>query len=245
MPGLIMAGARMTAAADTPITIFGSKLLSWLRADLGVTTGTGGVSDWADQSGNGRDYTQSDTAKRPATGGTLGGQASLVFTPANSDHLALGGTSYGSPSALHVIRVCSIAADPPAGSPAGGLDGFGAFAGAQIEYPYTSGDIYDSTGANSRVNAGNPGTSLTTDHVYETTSTGSAFKCLVNGGSLYSGASLGVGVRATPEIGGDTRSSRYIDGEIAEHIVLNAEPSAGERTAFAAYILARYGLTIT
>jgi hypothetical protein len=244
MTALIMAGGKK-AAAWSPVTA-AATCLSWHRADLGVTTATGGVSVWADQSGNGRTYEQTVSAKRPATGGTLGGQASLIFTAANSDHLALTGTSYGSPSALHVIRVCSIAADPPAGSPAGGLDGFGAFAGAQIEYPYTSGDIYDSTGANSRVNAGNPSTSLTTDHVYETVSTASAFKCYVNGGTaLYSGASLGVGVRAVPEIGGDTRSVRYLDGELAEIMVFSSELGAGDRTGLSAYMLARYGITIT
>jgi len=50
----------------TPLTIFGAaSVLQWCRADLGVTVATG-VSVWADQSGNGKDYLQATAANQPA-----------------------------------------------------------------------------------------------------------------------------------------------------------------------------------
>lgn len=51
-------------AATTPLTILGS-LAWWVRADLGITIGTG-VSAWADQSGNGVNFSQGTGAAQPA-----------------------------------------------------------------------------------------------------------------------------------------------------------------------------------
>lgn len=43
-----------------------SNLVLWLRNDLGITTSTGTVSSWADQSGNGHDATQATAGLRPS-----------------------------------------------------------------------------------------------------------------------------------------------------------------------------------
>lgn len=40
-------------------------LVTWLRADLGVTSDVNGVSAWADQSGNGHNYAQATNANKP------------------------------------------------------------------------------------------------------------------------------------------------------------------------------------
>lgn len=62
----------------TPLTILGS-LAWWVRADLGITTGTG-VSAWADQSGNGVDFTQGTGSAQPAlVAGTINGQPAVSF----------------------------------------------------------------------------------------------------------------------------------------------------------------------
>lgn len=42
-----------------------ASLALWLKGDVGVTVTGAGVSTWADQSGNGRDFTQSTDADRP------------------------------------------------------------------------------------------------------------------------------------------------------------------------------------
>jgi len=47
-----------------PSDITGLQL--WLRSDAGVTTSSGAVTDWADQSGNSNDASQSTSASRPA-----------------------------------------------------------------------------------------------------------------------------------------------------------------------------------
>jgi len=43
-----------------------SDLWLWVKADAGVTLTSGAVSTWADQSGNGHDFTQATTSRRPA-----------------------------------------------------------------------------------------------------------------------------------------------------------------------------------
>lgn len=45
-----------------------STLSLWLRSDKGVTTSSGNVTEWADQSGNDNDATQNDGAEQPAFG---------------------------------------------------------------------------------------------------------------------------------------------------------------------------------
>jgi lysophospholipase L1-like esterase len=61
--GVKTGGAEQTADAHpafptaSPLTIWGSAVLSWHRSDLGITTSGGVVTQWLDQSGNGRTRT--------------------------------------------------------------------------------------------------------------------------------------------------------------------------------------------
>ena len=237
----LMGAARKRAVAEPP-AIFGSKLLSWHRADLLVTLASGRASDWGDSSGNGRTFSQGTAGSRPLPG-TMGGQASLYFDATRPDYLSLSGSGYGSPSALHVFRYMARNADPAPTSAKSGLDDFGSSA-AKSHVPFTDSTVYDHTGGVTRATVGNPAASLAVPCVYESISTGSKFEARLDGTSIYSGASLGVGVPATPWIGGGSHGA-YMDGHIGEIVVLNAEASAGERSAWAAYILSRYGLTVT
>jgi hypothetical protein len=72
----------------TPLTIFGSSVELWLRADLGVTIGTG-VSAWADQSGKGRHCTQAAGSQQPSVVSSWkNGKPALDFVPGSSQVLA-------------------------------------------------------------------------------------------------------------------------------------------------------------
>lgn len=245
MRALAINGARVRRGGgappppDGPDVIFGSALLSWHRADLGVSDILGSVTDWADQSGNGRDF----AAAFSPTLGTNAGQAALVFVGSSTQYLTLSGTSYGSPSQVHVIRVLQRNADPAPTTQKSGLDDWGTSA-AKSHIPYTDGTVYDSTGGTTRATVGNPSTSLATLCTYESTATGSAFVARVNGSVVYSGASIGVAIAATPWIGGGSHGA-YMDGYLSEVIVLNTTPDATQRSQMAAYILDRYGLTIS
>jgi len=235
-------GSGPYPALATPVGIFGSKLMSWLRADLGVSLdGSSNVAAWADQAvGTGRDYGQGTAARRPSMG-TINGKPAINFDYANTEYLSLTGATYGAPAAVQVIRVNQRNADPAAAAGGGGLDDFGTFV-AKSYMPFTDGVIYDSTACSAtRFTAGNPTPFVfTAPNVYESISTGAKFDVLLNGSLFYTAGSGGVVVTATPTIGGAVGVT-YMDGVIGEHIVLNAEASASERAMYAAYVLAYWG----
>jgi hypothetical protein len=83
------------AFGDTPLLI--PNLGLWLKADAGVTLVSGAVNAWADQSGNGRDFSAPAGANRPAYSGTLNGLPVLTFD---------GGTDYlqGNAASLNIAR---------------------------------------------------------------------------------------------------------------------------------------------
>lgn len=71
-------GLMSTPSSFSPLNL-GSSLKLWLNADLGITTVSGMVSQWNDQSGNGAHFQQTTAANRPLYG-TLAssGKAAVV-----------------------------------------------------------------------------------------------------------------------------------------------------------------------
>ena len=121
-PGTGTAGTAGTSAAPLPGCTYptGSKLSAltegiptsglrlWLRADAGVAfDAQHGVCVWQDQSGNGRDVSQTDPAARPKTGALLGGKPALNVDPGQmllrADMLGIGATSARSIVAVYAL----------------------------------------------------------------------------------------------------------------------------------------------
>jgi len=76
--GIAIPGRANVVGTSDPLSIFGAaSVLQWVRADLGITLGTG-VSAWADQSGNGKHYTQATGANQPVYNAT---DATLNYLP--------------------------------------------------------------------------------------------------------------------------------------------------------------------
>jgi len=73
------------SGGNTPTTI--PNLGLWLKADAGVTLVSGAVDAWADQSGNGRNFSAPASANRPAYSNTLNGLPVLTFD-GSTDYLA-------------------------------------------------------------------------------------------------------------------------------------------------------------
>ncbi|WP_307438338.1 MULTISPECIES: S-layer homology domain-containing protein [unclassified Paenibacillus] len=63
-PTVLAPQTAKAAAAAAPGGVT-TNLHLWLRADTGVTTANGTVSAWNDQSGNNRDFSQTDATKQP------------------------------------------------------------------------------------------------------------------------------------------------------------------------------------
>jgi len=70
----------------------GARLLMWSRSDLGATMNGSTVSDWADSSGNGNDFSQSTAIEQPTLASAgLGGRPELTFDGSND---AMDGASF-------------------------------------------------------------------------------------------------------------------------------------------------------
>lgn len=81
-PGRIFGHKRPGGAAAPFVPTDVSGCVLWLRADLGVTdAGAGAVSAWADQSGAGHNLSQSTSGSRPVyTASIINGQPVIRFT---------------------------------------------------------------------------------------------------------------------------------------------------------------------
>lgn len=109
-PGSYGDGFIKTPSTITnPDSIQPAHLLSWFRADSGVTEGTGGVSEWADKRGSGYALGQSASGQRPAlvaSSSNFNNLPTLEFTQANNDFLVA--TSYSDlPDEVTIVVVGS------------------------------------------------------------------------------------------------------------------------------------------
>jgi hypothetical protein len=102
------AGAAGMDAGTVVPTDIQSDLQLWLRADLGVTETAGLISGWADQSGKGHDYAQTEGTFRPELAtAAIGGKPSVKF--ANGPRFLTGsGFSYKSGATLFLVARLAV-----------------------------------------------------------------------------------------------------------------------------------------
>lgn len=246
IPGSRMSARRIALASgaapppSTPATIMGANTLLWVRADLGVTLGVG-VSAWADQSGNGRDLTQSTGASQPAytaSDATLGNLPSITFDGAD-DYLA--NAAYNRPA--------------PGTTP---TFAWGVFKLAT----WTSGrHIFGRNSAGTlRVMMGGASPQLRGENGVNGALNGAAtlgswfrFECLFNnsttdylkiGGTSATGINCGNGARTGLNLAalGTALPANVVFAEFCEFDIL---PSGGQLAALDAYVVARYGAGLT
>lgn len=82
--GRVAMASRITSPLDLP------NLAYWFRADLGVSTTGGKVTNWLDQSGNGHHVSQSTDSQRPtfnASDANFNNQSTFTFANASSTQL--------------------------------------------------------------------------------------------------------------------------------------------------------------
>jgi len=223
-------GGYLTALnAWTPKSIAG--LAVWLRADMGVITGTGGVSEWIDQSGNWNSAAQTNSAWRPdlnASDSNLNSQPSLTFGASQAMDLALNETS----SDWTVFSVAYVSST--SGTRSIMDDGASA-----MRYRAVSGNMTSWDGAS---------------QVSQTMAVGAHAICARHGasaGMVRVGASSTAGTLAAvaisnPKLGARNANSTADNwlSEIAEHIVYQSALSDTDVQAVMDYLGARYSVTV-
>ena len=205
-----------------------SGLNLWLKADGGVTTSGGSVSQWDDQSGNFRDAVQANAARQPThLTGALNGLPVVSFDGASSpddDHLNF--TSNATAQTIFLVN----RVDPGAKSLAGIIGRDGADRGIRRypadrwRYPGDGGDFTNPAGSQFFID-GSP-TSVVAENTWHVASA-------VRSGGTESYSSLG-GYYGGREFGGD----------IAEVLIFDRQLNAAERIVTENYLAAKYGLTL-
>jgi hypothetical protein len=233
---------RVTSAGaapppSTPATILGANLLVWLRSDLGVTESGGVVSTWADQSGNGHNFTQGTAANRPAYNATGGPNStpSILFDGAN-DGLINSTLNLPAPATTPtffwlIFRQVTWTNTDRVFSAATGM-----FLGQNSASP----GLRPVNAANGTLNNSLPINTYTRGEVFfnEDTTDYSKF----GGAAAATGADCGntdpaIGLGIGSATGGGLPSNI----EVCEFVVANVLPSAGQLSALDAYVTSRYG----
>lgn len=229
--------------AFTPKAL-GSKLALHLRGDLGLTVGGVNVSAWADQSGNGRDFSQATLSKRPDyTASAIGNRPAIFF---NGSTELVGGPSFDAIAALgsaEMFVVMQRAVDPPT-TGFGGLLRLGSPTGQETFVPNSvTRSIYDGFASTTRKDTGviKPIGFWTSPRIYQALSAPSQWTMWIDGVQEYATATNTVGSSTTTAIGGDTGAAGVLmHGYIAEVIVCAPILTDTQRAKMLKYLKARY-----
>jgi hypothetical protein len=223
-----------TGAGFRPSNLPGCVL--WLRADLGITVATG-VSTWADQSGNGNNFTQGTGANQPglaATGNARGTGPALTFN-GTTQFLANGSAILG-PSNFSLFMVMKTTA--PAG--ANFAAGFGSTTSGGGWTPNVAGSTREVTALTIGNIADGTGTSNWEEWSVLRDST--TWTMSVNGASQsLTGNTTNVAAQQAGSSVGASGSSgiNFWTGSIDEVIGYSRKLSAAEQSQIEAYIRAR------
>lgn len=223
--------------STTPLSV-------WLRADAGVTASGVDVTQWNDQSGNGRNLTQGTIGNSPdRLAGALNGLPVIDFDGTDD---FLRNTSLGNPASITVITLAKSDVNPQTGVLVDVSDNT-----TNTDRRFTQ--LLDLGNFKSRI-SNNGGTNFDAsssftdigsyhifygDHATNTNSKGS-----VDGSTLFQAAASGTLRNATNlQIGRSFSSSRPFNGQIAEVIVYNGVLSLADRQRVEGYLAHKWGLT--
>ena len=224
-----------------------ANLITWLRADAGVTYNSGQVSLWADQSGNGNNAGQATSADQPTLStGAINGLPALSFN-GSSQFLQFGSgfANFSSGASIFVVT-----------NPAtlGSYQTWVSFGNSGsnylgLEQTSTSGSVSFYTYSGSSSSAVTAASALSAsqyqlvESVYNGTNTATIYN---NGVQKGTGSSLLTAPTTPPRtinyVGQFAGSGAYLNGQIAEILVYNTALSSVQRAAVESYIYSKYGI---
>jgi len=214
------------------------NLVSWLRADMGITLNGSNVSAWADQSGNGNHVTQATAVKQPtyvASDASYNGLPTVSFGGAQSMN-----TAALLPSSPIAQPITMILAGQTHQSPGGSF--LCEFSGTRFLFYYTT------IGPDLRVFAN--GSELLDNvnvadqkHVYAAQFNGAASALYIdNSQTAAASGTVGAGSLTDLAVGSESGTANFLTGKIAEVIVYNSVISPIQRSTLFAYLGSRYGI---
>ena len=244
----LSASAASVLALQTPSGIFGANLVAWARADTGVTLSGSNVTGWADQSGNGRNFSAFTTS--PTFGATAFNttKPGITFLNGSTQGLLTGVFNIASSVAGFFI-VCNVPAL------AGGSDRLFAYFNPAL------GDWNSSTGITLICPSGGNVNILQNGangpNLFFSTPTNARIGCVYNGpagaismylnnGTPVTGTGLGnntLGASCVLDIGANATAPSLAFGMIiAEIVMVNVVPTSGQLASLDSYFQTKWGL---
>lgn len=219
---------------------------SWYRADVGLTTVTGGtsptVSTWADQSGANdtqRDLQQATTGKQPtfnASDANYNGMSTISFAVGGPSDLGMRTGLYTPPDSGNIFIV-------------GNSDG------AATNRTFIDGDsinayLFRSTSGTAvqflrSATLGATVASTSSPHVYCIELNAASSKIFQDSLTASATGDPGTSIPTSLSVGFDSADGRGLNGTIAEIIMYRNILSTQDRTRVMRYLGARYGIRIT
>lgn len=241
----IWATGRNPEGETTPVSILGAaSVLQWCRADMGVTLNGSTVSNWADQSGSRKDYTQATATKQPTFSASGGPNSTAMMTLDGVDDDLVATTAPNLPApgttptyVWLVIRQESYTAGEGIFGPYFAPDGNDYI--VLVQNP-TSPSLRQANGGTAQDNSGLAVGTWGRVELAFTNSTADFIKCA---STSVTGANVGNNSGQTGRILGRRTGlgSLYTNFSIAEILYANRIPTTGERAALDAYCTERYG----
>lgn len=237
-PGTGIAAYPGAAAPTDPLVTLGANCLQWCRGDLGVTIGTG-VSDWADQSGNGFHYAQVTGAAQPTFGATDGPNSTPALTfDGVDDVLSAAGLNLPAPGTTPtwiwiVLKQIAWTNGRRIVAPVS------LTTRVALSQSTLSPSLEQFNGVSANLNNGATLGSWVAVQSYYSNTVNDFIG--VNDVALVTGTSAGNNSGATGRTLGGAAASLFSNTAVAEIVYANVLPSPGQLASFAAYRLARYG----
>lgn len=218
-----------------------ANMLLWLRSDVGVSTSSGAVTSWADQSGFGNNATQSTGANRPTfTANAVNGLPALTFNGSNNFMtLPAGFKDFSQGVSIYLVHKPGTTMNYPIDIGNGGASNdISIYGAANYVYFYAYGASSSLVTSNS--SGYTPSTYQLTEVTHDST-TGNIYKngTLTGTGSV---SALNNITRSTNRIGQYGSGSYFYSGEIAEIIVLSKGSTSAERAAIESYVYSKYNV---
>lgn len=217
-------------ASFTPASV--ASLVAWYRADLGVTIATG-VSQWADQSGNGYHMAQATGGNQPAYSASGGpnSQPCIAFTAASSHFMS--SSSFASVS--QPFKIFWVGKDTQDGTDRGAIG----------ETSGTRNDIWDSRNTGWGTYAGGTQQYLAVSsgswHMFEYFQSGASSVKRLDGSD--NSASPGTNGFTNLNFGKSGTLTSYATVSLAEWCLYSTAPTGSDLTNLRSYFNTRYGLT--
>ena len=224
-------------------------LAVWLDAGTLSLADADPVTTWADQSGNGRDFTQATSAQKPTYKTAIVNGEPVVRFDGTDDVVV--GPNLSALTAATAFLVVKIDTEPPGNINQTGLWDFGTHTGSgrATHYPFTDSNVYDGFGSTARKSTGNPTAALTSWRIYEVKTVSGEWTSRVDGVQHFTTATNTVGFTTAVRIGeswsNDTPATRYyLDGDVAEFILYNSGLGTTDAGNVRSYLGTKYGITV-